>query len=105
MNVSKIGLKKIGLPHQAVNEQISILGQTVLCNLLKKIKATQPSWYSVIVDEATDVTNSEQLNLSIRWVNADYSASSLERPHFKKTANFDTQINLMMVKIEKKILI
>ena len=37
--------------HQAVNEQISILGQTVLRNLLKKIRATQPSWYSVIVED------------------------------------------------------
>ncbi len=55
--------------HQAVNEQICLLGQAVLRKL---IKDNQPSWYAVIADEATDVTNSEQLNLSIRWVGADY---------------------------------
>ncbi len=58
--------------HQAVNEQICLLGQAVLRKLLKSIKDNQPSWYAVIADEATDVTNSEQLNLSIRWVGADY---------------------------------
>ena len=31
--------------------------------------------YAVIGDEATDVVNREQLNLSIRWVNDDYEVN------------------------------
>ena len=59
--------------HQAVNEMINSLGLTLLRTLLKKVTSvTGPSWFSVIADEATDVINSEQLNLSIRWVADDY---------------------------------
>lgn len=56
--------------HQFVNE---ILGLTVLRNLLHKMrKVTGPAWFSVIADEASDVCNTEQLNLSIRWVSDSY---------------------------------
>ena len=59
--------------HQAVNDQIKILGQTLLRNLLLKMKEGDgPHWFSIIADEATDIINSEQLNVSIRWVNDTY---------------------------------
>ena len=59
--------------HDAVTEQVCILGQTLLCKLLVQMKdVTGPAWYSIIADEATDVVNSEQLNLSIHWVNDNY---------------------------------
>lgn len=59
--------------HQAVSEQIEILGLSVLHDLLKKIKeGIGPAWFSIIADEATDVVNSEQLNISIRWVSDNY---------------------------------
>ena len=59
--------------HDAVTEQICILGQTLLRTLLAKMKeGIGPTWYSIIADEATDVVNSEQLNLSIRWVDDSY---------------------------------
>ena len=59
--------------HQFVNELIEILGITVLRNILQKMKnVTGPAWFSIIADEATDVCNTEQLNLSIRWVSNDY---------------------------------
>ena len=58
--------------HQSVNEQISILGLSVLRKLLVKIKEMTPTWYSIIADEATDVKNTEQLNLAIRWVDSNY---------------------------------
>ena len=51
--------------HQTVNEIISIMGQNLLRTLLEKIQADNPPWFSVIADEATDVRNSAQLNLSI----------------------------------------
>ena len=59
--------------HQAVNEMIEILALTLLRTLLNKIKSvTGLKWFSVIADEATDVCNTEQLNLSIRWISDDY---------------------------------
>ena len=51
--------------HQTVNEIISILGQNLLRTLLGKIQANNPPWFSVITDEAADICNSAQLNLSI----------------------------------------
>ena len=39
-----------------------------MCN----IKRVTLHWFGIIVDEATDVSNREQLNLSIRWVNDNY---------------------------------
>ncbi len=58
-----------------VNELISIMGQSVLRILLDNIKEYSPAWFSIIGDEATDVANREQFNLSIRWVNAEYEIS------------------------------
>ena len=41
-----------------------LLGQSLLCNLLGKMRAsTGPAWFSIIADEATDVVSSEQLDL------------------------------------------
>ena len=62
--------------HQVVNELIMILGQSLLRNLLGKMKdVTGPAWFSIIADEATDVASSassEQLNLTIHWVTDGY---------------------------------
>ena len=55
-----------------INEQIAIMGHSVLRTLLGKIKKATPSWYAIIADEATDVCNREQLNLSLRWVDDEY---------------------------------
>ena len=61
--------------HQTVTELINIMGQNVLRILLEKIKMASPAWFSVIADEAADTRNTEQLNLSIRWVNDNYEVS------------------------------
>ena len=58
--------------HQSVNELIDIMGQNILHTLLSKIKTQLPPWYSVIADEATDICITEQLNLSIRWVDNNF---------------------------------
>ena len=59
--------------HQSVNELIEILGLSLLRNLLRKMKeVTGPAWFSIIADEATDCANTEQMNLSIRWVSDNY---------------------------------
>ncbi len=63
------------LSHENVNQQISIMGQSVLHSLLTNINKSSPAWYAIIGDEATDVANREQLNLSIRWVNDEYEVN------------------------------
>ena len=55
-----------------VSEQITIMGQTVLRRLLNNITKTSPAWFSILADEATDVANREQFNLSIKWVDEHY---------------------------------
>ena len=44
------------------------MGLCVLQNLLKKIR--EAPFFSIIADEATDVSNKEQLAVCIRWVNS-----------------------------------
>ena len=58
--------------HQSVNEFIDIMGQNLLRILLFKTKKQLPPWYSVIANEATDIYNTEQLNLSIQWVDNNF---------------------------------
>ena len=43
-----------------------MMGNSVLRNILSQIKSN--SYFSIIADEATDVSHNEQMSLSIRWV-------------------------------------
>ena len=49
------------------NEIINIMVVTILEKILTNIKTTK--WYAIIVDETTDVLHTEQMFLSVRWVN------------------------------------
>ena len=49
---------------EIINEQIPLMGMAVA----GEMKKVTPSWYGIIADEATDIANREQLNLSLRWV-------------------------------------
>ena len=73
------------LSPQIVNEQISLMGLTVLRRLLSDIRRAQ--WFSLIVDEATDVSHKEQTVVCIRWVDEDFSIHEdpLELIHLPKT--------------------
>lgn len=46
------------------------MGQAVLRELLGEIRSC--NWFSLIADEATDISHNEQLSLSIRWVDSHY---------------------------------
>ena len=61
------------------------MGLTVLRNLLADIREAE--WFSVIVDEATDVSNKEQLVLCIRWVDKELNIHEdpVELVHVSKT--------------------
>ena len=47
------------------------MGKTTLRNLLSRIKSSL--WFSIIADEATDISRNEQMSLSIRWTDDDYN--------------------------------
>lgn len=53
-----------------VNEIITIMGNSVLRQILCQIKTS--SWFSIIADEATDISRKEQMSLSIRWTDNNY---------------------------------
>ena len=52
------------------NEQISLMGLNVLRGLLSEIRNAE--FYSIIADEASDVSHKEQLVVCIRWVDNDF---------------------------------
>ena len=64
-------LKKDYTSPEILNEIITIMGQSVLRKLLTRIQSCL--WFSIIVDEATDISRNEQMSLSIRWVENDNS--------------------------------
>ena len=47
------------------------MGQTLLRQLLDEIRKSL--WFSILADEATDISYHEQLSLSIRWVDDDFT--------------------------------
>ena len=49
-----------------LNEQISIIGKSILRTLTHEIQDVQ--WFSIIVDQTINVTNQEQFNISFQWV-------------------------------------
>ena len=64
-------LKKEYISPEIVNELISIMGQTVLRQILSEIRSTM--WFSLIADEASDISHHEHVSISIRWVDSNYS--------------------------------
>ena len=63
------------MPHDIVNELITMMGQSVRRKLLCQIKNADPCWFAIIVDETAHVVGHEQLNLTIRYVDNDYIIS------------------------------
>ena len=53
-----------------INEIVTLMGQTILKEIIANIRDTL--WYSLIADEATDVSRTEQLSITIRWVDKTY---------------------------------
>ena len=53
-----------------INEIVTLMGQTILKEIITNVRST--SWYSLITDEAIDVSYTEQLCVTIRWVDEAY---------------------------------
>ena len=58
------------MSHGITNEIIMLLGNVVLRQLLNCIR--EATWFAVLADETADISNQEQLSLSIRWVSKSY---------------------------------
>ena len=76
---------------EIVNELISSMGQCVLRNILAKVGTAL--WYSIIADEATDISRNEQMSLSIRWTDCnydihEYTLGLIQLPNTKAEAIF-----------------
>ena len=56
---------------EIINEIITIMGHKILDSLLVRIKRSL--WFSIIADEATDISGNEQMSLSIRWTDDEYN--------------------------------
>ena len=68
-----------------LNEQIVLMGLSVSREPLVDIRRSE--WFSVIADEATDLSQNEQLTLCIRWVDNDIEIHKdpVELIHVPKT--------------------
>ena len=55
---------------EIVNEQIALMGLSVLRKILDEIRSA--TYFSIIADEASDISNKEQLSICIRWVDKDF---------------------------------
>ena len=58
------------MSHDIINEIITIFGKELLRQLLDNIR--KATWFAILADETTDITNCEQLSISIRWVTENY---------------------------------
>ena len=58
------------MSHDVSNEIITLLGNALLQELLSRIR--EGTWFAILADETTDISNNEQLSVSIRWVNKLY---------------------------------
>ena len=58
------------LSHNIVNELITLMGTSLLRQLLKRIREAVS--FSVMADETRDISNHEQLAICIRWVDRCY---------------------------------
>ena len=59
------------MSHGVVNEMITIMGNTLLRDILSSIRAAK--WFSVMADETRDISNDEQMTVVIRWVDLNYT--------------------------------
>lgn len=58
------------LSHDIVNEMITLMGNTLLRQLLTRMRAER--FFSIMADETRDMSNHEQMSIVIRWVDTDY---------------------------------
>ena len=68
---SKIKINKEYLSPVVVNEQIRIIGHSILRELLTNIREAE--YFAVLADETCDASQKEQLSVCIRWVDSNFT--------------------------------
>ena len=63
--------------HEIQNEILSVMVKAVL---RKVVLQFQSSLFTVMIDETTDIANTEQVVLVFRWVNSELSVHEVCRP-------------------------
>ena len=93
------------LSHYIVNECISLLGNTLLRELLCSIRET--SIFSIMADETSDISTQEQLSICIRWIDSEFSIHEnlLGMVHVEKTdaTSISTAIKDVLVRCSLSI--
>lgn len=56
---------------EIINEIITTMGQLLLRQMLDEIRKSL--WFSILADEATDISHHEQLSLSVHWVDDHFT--------------------------------
>lgn len=79
---------------QVLNEQIALMGLNLLGGMLADM--SRAHWFSLIADEATDISHNEQVAVCIRWVDDDFviHEDPVELIHVPKT-DADTLISAL----------
>ena len=53
-----------------VDELIKLMGKLIIISIINDVNSAW--WYAVIADEATDISGTEQVSVSVRWVSNSY---------------------------------
>ena len=53
-----------------VDKLVKLMGKASILDDIRNIQ-----WYAIIADEATDISGTEQMSVSICWVNKDYKST------------------------------
>ena len=82
-----------------MNEIITIMGQSVLRQILSEIRTAL--WGAVLVDEATDITHTEQMSFSVRWVKEDFTIHEdtlglVQMPNTKSLTIFNAMKDILI---------
>lgn len=54
-----------------MSKQIQLMAHQVLKGILDNVRSSK--WYSIMAEETCDISSKEQLSLSLRWVESDYT--------------------------------
>ncbi len=65
-------LKQVSLSNNTVKNQIEEISKNILSQLIQKVKNSVFKFFSIQLDETTDVSNCAQLCVFIRYINIDH---------------------------------
>ena len=90
--------------HDIQNEILMLLTNSIVRDAVMDIKTDMCTWYALIADEYTDISNKEQLSICFRWVNNDLEAKEdfigfYEIPNIK-SSTIDTVTKDALIRLQ-----